>query len=314
MTAREYLQAVVAGQRHRHASDNGRALDKRFADRQVVTRAGRVLEPGDPVTVGEDIFFYRIPVDLDADIPAVELLFADEHLTVAVKPHGLSTAPKGAHIMRSVVVQVRRATGNMDLVPVHRLDRLTKGLVVCANKPAERGAYQRLFADGAVGKTYRAITAAPGTGSSCCRDIPATVGNRLVKTHGQLQTVAADGPINAVTRITAVRPLDDSRTRRALELFGPPPAPAGPAPGQPAHHGTRLAEWTVEPVTGKTHQIRKHLSDLGFGILGDPLYPVVDRHRLNDLGALPLALCCTGIGFTDPVTGSRRHFTGPGLL
>lgn len=307
LTAGQYLAAVIAGQRHRHPDDDDHALDRRFSGGQVRTRQGRILTPDDPVTVGEDIFFYRIPVDRDLPVCELPIVFSDRHLTVVDKPHGLATVPKGAHIIRSVVVQARRATGNMDLVPVHRLDRLTRGLVVCANNPAERGAYQQLFADTKVDKTYTAIAAGPAVAGGGAPDVPDRVCNRLKKTHGQLQAQVEDGACNAVTVIDAVTVLTDDQARRAVALFGPPAVDCGAQP-------VGLYRFRLRPRTGKTHQLRKHLADLGYGILGDPLYPVVDRPRLNDTSAPPLALACTGISFTDPVTGGPRRFSLQGTV
>ncbi|AZA12502.1 pseudouridine synthase [Corynebacterium choanae] len=296
LTAEEYLRLVIAGQRLRHDSDDDTALRARFTAGEVVRRDGSKFTPDMPVTPGEDVFFYRIPIDDDSVIPPLPVLFADELITVFAKPHGIVTAPKGSYITRSLVVAGRRTTGNDDLVPIHRLDRLTAGIVVCVNQPEYRGAYQNLFRDCAVDKRYQAVAACPEPAKQLPA-VPWTVENRLVKIHGEVQTEVCDGPVNAVTEIVAVSALSATQRQHAANFL-------------PLQADTAYLVLDLHPLTGKTHQLRRHCSDLGYPLVGDPIYPVIHRDQLragSPIG-VGLGLACTAMTFTDPVTGERREF------
>src|SRR5699024_7577894 len=143
-------------------------LEARFAAGEIVDAAGRAWAAEDPVTPGQQLWFHR---ELRAEtVPEVELriLHSDEHLLVLDKPHDLATMPRGAHILSSALVRLRRATGIQALVPLHRLDRRTAGVLAFGIRPEERPAYQQLFARQEVDKDYEAI-AVPQPGSSVPR-------------------------------------------------------------------------------------------------------------------------------------------------
>jgi len=103
------------------------------------------------------IFYYR-SLENETPIPFEEsILFQDEHIIVADKPHFLPVMPAGNYLQETLLVRLKRKTGIDTLIPMHRIDRETAGLVVFVIKPETRGAYQSLFLSKSVDKSYQAI-------------------------------------------------------------------------------------------------------------------------------------------------------------
>lgn len=249
-------------------------VDAMLRDGRVVDRAGVPLPPHAPF-VGGSVVWTRRELRPEVEVPfAIEVLHRDERLVVLDKPHFLATMPRGRHIVQSALARARHELELPDLTPAHRLDRLTAGVLVLTTQQRWRGAYQGLFADRAARKGYLAVAAV--------RDglaLPATVRNHLAKARGQLQSAPLPGrSVNAETHVELVERRGD------LGLY-------------------RLA-----PTTGRTHQLRRHLSDLGIPILGDPLYPVAREVAADDFRD-PLQLLAASLEFVDPVDGAARSFT-----
>ena len=239
-----------------------------YADAQPVTEA-------DAYRPHTFVWFHR---DLREEpvVPGeVVVVHRDERVVVVDKPAFLSTVPRGNHVVQSLVVRLRDELGLPELTPMHRLDRITSGLVLCVAERRHRGAYQSMFAAGTVRKTYRALAPyvaaleEPTTVRSHIRAIPRT---------GRAEEVPG-APVNAETvlRVEA-RPADD-----------------------PDH-----AVYRLEPRTGRTHQLRLHLLGLGAPIVGDPLYPVDRRVSIDDFSD-PLQLLAAELSYVDPVDGVERH-------
>ena len=202
---------------------------------EVVCADGSVVTEATELPAGAFIYWYRdLPdeVVVPFDVP---VLYRDENIVVVDKPHFLATMPRGGHIVQTALVRLRRALGLWELSPAHRLDRLTAGVLVFTARREVRGAYQTMFASGAVSKTYLARSSAGALTQ------PVELRNRIVKRRGSLQAVVEPGEVNAVTMIAPV--------------------------------GDRLFRLT--PSTGRTHQLRVHMNSLGLPIDGDPLYPTV---------------------------------------
>ena len=284
VTALELLVAAVEGQTHRHPDDGAAAIDARFAAGLVVDAAGRPLAPDAPLKPGADVWFYRRPAPEPAIAGAMPILHRDENIVVVDKPPFLATTPRGRHITETAVVRLRRELRDGDLIPAHRLDRLTAGVLVFVARPEARGAYQNLFAEpGAVVKRYEALTRPPQP--SDLPGPPFTLATRQEKIRGILQARTVPGQPNATTIVEGI-------DRIALD---------------DAHLPTEAALWKLTPLTGRTHQLRLHLHELGFPILGDPLYPDVLPADAED-PAHPMHLLCRELAFDDPVTGARRVF------
>ena len=138
--------------------DVGRAVWlARLADGKVSDAETGVLGVGAAYVAGRRIHYYR-ELPPEALIPfEAQILHRDAHLLVADKPHFLPTLPSGRFVQETLLTRLKRATGLDDLVPLHRLDRGTAGLVLFSVDPATRGAYSALFAGRQIAKTYEAL-------------------------------------------------------------------------------------------------------------------------------------------------------------
>nr|WP_156229173.1 pseudouridine synthase [Corynebacterium comes] len=289
----EFVGHLIATQRHRHPLDDAAALHARFAAQQVVDRRGRPFSFTSPVSPGEDVFFYRMPAP-ETPVPyEIGILHRDDDLLVADKPPFLATMPRGKHITETLTVRLRRALDAPELVPAHRLDRITSGVLLCTLRREVRGAYQQLFAERLVEKTYEAIAAhdpslRPGT----------LWRSRMEKVPGEIQGRIVEGEPNASTLLLEVVPLTPAEHSALESVHGPLP---------------RQARYVLQPETGRTHQLRLHMWAAGVPILGDNIYPRIHTEEEEDM-TRPLHLVSTGLAFDDPLTGERREFTVPRRL
>lgn len=227
----------------------------------------------DPYTPHTFVWFHRdLPVE--ADVPGqIHIVHRDERLVVIDKPAFLSSIPRGQHVRQSVVVRLRDELGLPELSPLHRLDRITSGLLMLATERRWRGPYQTLFQDDLVTKTYWAL--APVNPD---RQFPTTVRNHVVKRRGSWQVDIVEGaPVNAETYIELESHIGDQGVYKLM------------------------------PRTGRTHQLRVHLNGLGVPIVNDPLYPVVQDIDVDDFEH-PLQLLAGELAFIDPIDGTQREF------
>ena len=235
---------------------------------EVVDADGTVVDAATVLPDGAVVYLYR---DLPEEVVVpfgIPVLYRDENIVVVDKPHFLATMPRGSHVAQTALVRLRRDLDLPELSPAHRLDRLTAGVLVFTVRREVRGAYQRLFAEGKVAKTYLAVSSTrPGLVA------PQTISNRIVKHRGSLQATQEAGPVNAET---LVEPLGEGRYR-------------------------------LTPRTGRTHQLRLHMTLLGLPIDNDPLYPEVKQVDPQNFST-PLRLLADRLEFIDPVGGERRSF------
>jgi len=129
----------------------------RFADGLVLNEQGEPIHALAPYTPNARIHYYRrVPEEPELPFKA-QVLFQDAHLVVADKPHFMPVTPAGRYVRSSLLVQLKDELGIDTLSPLHRIDRETAGLVVFSVNPQERNAYQALFRNRKVHKTYQAI-------------------------------------------------------------------------------------------------------------------------------------------------------------
>lgn len=225
-----------------------------------------------PYAPGTFVWFHR---DLPDEVPVpfeLEIVHRDDDLVVVDKPHFLSTIPRGRHVVETALVRLRRQLGIPALIPAHRLDRVTAGLVLFVVRPELRGRYQTMFRDRLVHKEYEAVAR-----HDPALTLPTVVRSRIVKERGVITAREVPGEPNAETRV---------------ELLT---------------HRDGLGRYRLLPLTGRTHQLRLHMSGLGVPILGDDFYPVLRETPLDDFSR-PLQLLARVLEFTDPVSGLRRRF------
>ena len=244
-------------------------------------RAGKVRdETGQPVHEHQPyrghtrLFYYRdsgaAETRMAIDAP---VLYRDAHLLVVDKPHGIAVVPSGRYLHNALLVYLRRELGIDNLVPIHRLDRDTAGLVMFSLQPHTRDTYHALFREHQVDKRYEAV--APWRADLA---LPLMRRSHIGPGAHFLQQKELPGPANAVTEFLSMRTLG------------------------------ALALYQLHPITGQRHQLRVHMAALGIPIMGDGIYPeLLPEHAANP--SPPLQLLARSIAFTDPIDGTPRHFT-----
>lgn len=251
--------------------------------------AGTPVAWGDPVIPGGFYFFHR-PVPPEERIPfEISIVFEDDDLLIVDKPHFLASTPNGRFVRECVVTRARIDFDQPDLVAIHRLDRITAGLLILSKRPETRGRYQRLFQDRKVAKSYHALAPMPPEGL----ELPLVKASKLVKPRDGRQVLEVEGEPNAFSRVSLVE--EDVSGRGGAHAAGS------------AASGERVGRYELEPLTGKTHQLRVHMNSLGVPILGDPVYPADRCPDPYDFSS-PLQLLAASISFDDPLTGVERHF------
>ncbi len=252
----------------------------RMAQGEVLDAAGHPLPSDEAYRPSSKLWYWREP-PAEAPIPfEAEILFQDDCLVVADKPHFLPTVPSGRYARHTLLARLQHQLGLDSLVPIHRLDRETAGIVAFCVQPQHRNAYQGLFRERRTHKVYEAI--APWREGLA---FPLERSSRMQTSAGHfMQMSEVPGEPNAHTRIElAVR-----------------------------HPQQALARYRLLPSTGQTHQLRVHMLGLGLPILGDRIYPLLQPEPAPgeppDFSA-PLQLLASELGFADPVTGEARLFT-----
>lgn len=238
----------------------------------VLDEHGLSITPGHSYQAHQRAYYYRA-VAAEPRIPFEEaVLYQDAHLVVADKPHFLPVVPSGDYLAETLLLRLRQKLGLPNLVPIHRIDRDTAGLVLFSVQPTSRAAYSALFAERQVKKTYQAI--APWRSDL---NFPLTRESRIVEAGHFMLQHEVSGQTNAITHIDV------------LEVQG------------------AVARYVLSPVTGKRHQLRVHMAVLGIPIFGDGLYPTLTPEGQIDYQR-PLQLLARSIEFTDPLSGQLRHF------
>lgn len=245
----------------------------RMASGEVLDARGVAVGPDAPFRPNEKLYYYR-SLSSEPALPFEErVVFQDELLVVADKPHFMPVTPSGPYLQHTLLVRLKRRLGIDTLVPIHRIDRDTAGLVVFSVRPATRDAYQRLFRERSVNKRYEAI--APWRAEL---SLPQVYRSRLEESPAFMQMHEVPGEPNAETAVAVVERRGD------------------------------WARYALQPATGQKHQLRAHMAALGVPIRHDRIYPVLDPHPSDPLRHAPLQLLAQALAFTDPVTGQPRCF------
>ncbi len=246
---------------------------QRFQDGLIYAANGEKLTLDSPYIANTHIFYYRF-LAYEAHVPFEhQILFENDGLLVVDKPHFLTISPTGQYVQETLLVRLKKQTGNEFLTPIHRLDRETAGVVLFCKRPQSRGVYQQLFADRQVHKIYHAIAQYKAE-----LEFPQTL--KLYLDKGT--------PFYTM----CVIPHTKTNTETKIELL---------------EHNQSWAKYCLTPTTGKQHQLRVHLSHLGIPIKNDPFYPIV-QHKADDDFSQPLQLLAKQISFIDPLTKQQMIF------
>jgi tRNA pseudouridine32 synthase/23S rRNA pseudouridine746 synthase len=201
---------------------------------------------------------------------SITLHHADEHLLVVEKPAGLLSVPGRLPELRDCLI-ARVQVDFPDALTVHRLDQVTSGLVVIARGATMQRALSMQFERRQVAKGYEAL-----------------VEGLLREDAGEIDLpLICDWPNRPRQKVDhAIGKLSLTRWRVLAR--------------DPAASTTRLA---LEPVTGRSHQLRVHLASIGHPIVGDAFY-----------GAAPAGRVCLHagrLGLAHPATGARHDWVSP---
>jgi len=254
------------------------SIEKDVWEARIIS--GKVLsENGDPISLSttyvplKRLFYFR-EVEKEPVIPFPEkIIFCNDDLLVACKPHFLPVIPAGPYVNECLLNRLKKRTGNPDLSPINRIDRETAGLVLFSMNPKTRGCYQELFMNRGVTKTYHAVAEYPGDRQKTSW----TIENRIIQGDPWFRMKTIPGKSNAISKISVLE------TNENMALF------------------------KLSPITGKKHQLRLHLSGLGFPILNDRCYPQLLPKAIVDFKS-PLQLLSKKVGFKDPLSGEKVSY------
>jgi tRNA pseudouridine32 synthase/23S rRNA pseudouridine746 synthase len=254
----------------------------RFGEGLILDQEGHALAASDAYLPNTHLIYFR-RLEREPDIPFEEkILFQDEHILVADKPHFLPVTPSGLYLHQTLLNRLKKTTGIQTLSPIHRIDRDNAGLVIFSVTPNERSLYQNLFRDRAVNKVYEAI--APYT-KELEKNLPMTYQSRLEESEHFLQMREVEGEPNSDTLI------------EILEVKVP------------------YARYRLTPGSGKKHQLRCHLNALNIPIKNDQIYPILTPYQEYDLDfSKPLQLLAKAVSFMDPITQQSRTFSSLKVL
>lgn len=254
---------AIAGERWRDRFQRGRVLDENRAP----------IDIEHPYRAGLRVHYFREVAD-EKPIPfTASILYADAHLIVADKPHFLPVTPAGNYVEQTLLARLTQQLNNPELVPLHRIDRHTAGLVLFSAQRASRAAYQNLFRDRIIAKYYEAI--APALPHL---QFPLTRRSRIARGEPFFRSQEIEGDSNTETRIEVI-----------------------------ARNG-EYWRYALFPITGKKHQLRVHMAALGAPICNDAFYPTVCDELADDY-TRPLQLLARELRFIDPLTHIERHFS-----
>ncbi|QWE07967.1 pseudouridine synthase [Polynucleobacter ibericus] len=254
----------------------------RFEAGLILDQEGEALSANAPYLPNTHLLYFR-RLAREPEIPFEErILYQDEHILVADKPHFLPVTPSGLYLHQTLLNRLKKKTGIQTLSPIHRIDRDTAGLVIFSENPNERAQYQNLFRDRAVKKVYEAI--APYS-EELAKQLPMTYQSRIEESEHFLQMEEVEG---------------ESNTDTLIELIA---------------ENNLWAKYRLIPGSGKKHQLRCHLNALGIPIKNDQIYPILTPYQEYDLDfSKPLQLLAKEIAFQDPFTNSVMSFSSTQML
>ena len=250
--------------------------EQRFNEGLILNIEGGALSAKDPYQSNTHLMYFR-RLAREPEIPFEEqILFQDEHILVADKPHFLPVTPSGLYLHQTLLNRLKKKTGIPTLSPIHRIDRDTAGLVIFSVNPDERAQYQNLFRDRVVKKVYEAIAPYSDT---LIKRLPMTYQSKIEESEHFLQMQEVQGEPNTDTLIELIQI------------------------NQP------WAKYRLTPGSGKKHQLRCHLNVLGAPIKHDQIYPILTPYQEYELDiSKPLQLLAKEIAFDDPITKQMRSF------
>jgi 23S rRNA pseudouridine1911/1915/1917 synthase len=261
-----------------------------------VTRSGTVVRDASAKVKPGEAYLLTLPppIPMDniaQDIP-LDIIFEDEHLLLVNKPAGLVVHPACGNYDGTLVnALLHHCAGRLSGIGgvarpgiVHRIDKDTSGLLVVAKTDPAHVGLSKQFKDHSLERVYTAIT------YGLPMPLDGTITGNLGRSHSDRKKMAivdAEHGKTAITHYRTIRPF-----------------------------GQKAAVVEARLETGRTHQLRVHLTSIGYPLVGDPVYGTSKRSAplkalLADLNFSRQALHAGVLGFDHPVTGKTMHFEAP---
>ncbi|MBW4516168.1 MAG: RluA family pseudouridine synthase [Timaviella obliquedivisa GSE-PSE-MK23-08B] len=251
---------------------------------------GQVATAETTLRSGQALTYHREPWE-EPEVPLTfEVLYEDRDLLVIAKPAGLPVLPGGGFLEHTLLWQLQLQYPEETPVPIHRLGRGTSGLMLMARSPRAKSQLSKQMRDRKICKTYRALVQNP-------LSTDAAIPDRFIVTQ-------------AIGKVP--HPL-------LGYIYG------ATATGQFAHSDCQVLQRNTQTtlleviiLTGRPHQIRIHLSFMGYPLVGDPLYAMGGVAQFVD-GAVVVPGDCGywlhayRLGFTHPRTGALMDWVCPPL-
>ncbi len=239
---------------------------------------GEAITLQTPFLAGKRLCYYR-EVATEPAIPFNhQILYQDQHILVADKPHFLPVTPGGDYVNECLLARLKRDTGIDDIAPLHRLDRDTAGLVLFSINAQSRAAYYQLFSAGIIDKQYQALARLTQQAATAALPQHWHIANRIEKSTPRFINAIVAGEVNAQSTISLV-------------------AKSG-----------ELGLFELKPHSGKTHQLRLHMLSLAMPILHDTYYPKLQPKQAPQFDK-PLQLLAKQLSFTDPLSQKQQQFS-----
>ncbi len=285
-------------------AEAGQRLDKALAEASGLSRErvkalmgeGRLILDGKPASQASlkpgagTAFTLTVPAIIAAEAAAQDIplavVFEDEHLIVIDKPAGLVVHPAAGNFDGTLVnALLHHCRGQLSGIGgvarpgiVHRIDKDTSGLLVAAKSDAAHEGLARQFADHSITRAYLAIVAGQPTPAA------GTVRGSIARSSADRKKMALVSEGRGKHAVTHFKTLE--RLERAA-----------------------LVECRLE--TGRTHQVRVHMTSIGHPLLGDPVYGRTPSQLKPLLAAQNFrrqALHAAELGFVHPISGAELHF------
>lgn len=261
-----------------------RAAQEAVRNGRVDVDGTRCDEPGREVDAETAVAFFPNRPKARAVAGRLKVLHEDRHVIIVDKPAGLLTLPTAAGETDTLIdrvgryLKVRHGVDRPYLGVVHRLDRETSGALALARSPEALRAFQARFRAHDIDRQYLAVVEGRVGPESGTVDLP------LRANQGELRRGVARRPDEGRHAVTHYQ---------VVERFGPV--------------ASLLACWLE---TGRTHQIRIHLAEIGHPVVGDPVYRPRSAPRCKARFHRQ-ALHAQTLGFRHPITDEQVHVEAP---
>ncbi len=291
-------QTLAALLRHWLPESSWSQVRKLIESRRIMASGNVCVDAGRRLTESDVVKLLSYSAPAPPQQHDVRVQYLDAHVIVVEKPSGMTTnrhreeqqwtkrrrqiQPTLDELLPNIINQIEGRRGKRGVPPpvraVHRIDRDTSGLVVFARTHAAERILAQQFRQHTTQRRYLAIVEGLVKAQ--------TISTRLVRDRGDGRRGTTKEPDVGKLAVTHVNPLETSA-------------------------GHTLIQCRLE--TGRTHQIRIHLSELGHPVCGEKVYrqPKFTAELSNSSAAPRLALHAAELGFVHPVTGKRLRFQAP---